>query len=445
LFKKLYFKLELLKRYFKKNFILIIFFLIVGILSFIFRQKIILIPHLKTFQTKCIGVSGLYTPVNLPLEIKNLISNGLTTNSEKNKPIISNIIEHYFTENENKDYFFKIKNNIYWHNGKKLTAYDIKYPLPGLKVTPIDQFTIKIDTDTPFAPFLTYLNEPLFKNKLIGIGPYKTTKIIYRDGYIKQLNLKPLDTSKEKIIYRFYTNDQDLITAYKLGEVDDITVNILPKDIKEWHQTKIKASVETDKKYLALFINTEKINNKQLRQALAYATPKTKDKNERCISPISPLSWAYNPQIKEYEFDAERSKNLAKDNLIISNIKLSISSSELLEKAENIKKNWKEILDIDTDIVIENRINQQNYDVILSYGGIPTDPDQYHFWHSTQTETNLTKINNSRIDKLLEEGRQTFDLQKRKEIYFDFQKYLLEESPVIFLSYPTTYSISRVK
>jgi peptide/nickel transport system substrate-binding protein len=60
-------------------------------------------------------------------------------------------------------------------------------------------------------------------------------------------------------------------------------------------------------------------------------------------------------------------------------------------------------------------------------------------------ETNLTKINNSRIDKLLEEGRQTFDLQKRKEIYFDFQKYLLEESPVIFLSYPTTYFISRVK
>jgi peptide/nickel transport system substrate-binding protein len=445
LFKKLYFKLEILKHYFKKNLILILILISIGIFSSIFHQKIISFFQLKILQTKYIGISGLYTPSNLPLEIKNLISTGLTLNSEKNKPVISDIVQHYFTENNNQDYIFKIKDNIFWHDGKKLTTNDINYPLPGLQVTPIDHSTIKISTETPFAPFLAYLNEPLFKNKLVGIGQYKVNKIIYRDGYIKQLNLKPLDPSKEKIIYRFYPNDKDLITAYKLGEVDKITINLLTEEIKSWHQTEIKSSIETDKKYLALFINTEKIDNKQLRQAIAYATPKTKDKNERCISPISPSSWAYNPQIKEYDFDPERSKKLAEDNLIISEIKLSISSPDLLKKAEEIKKNWQEILNIKTNIVIENRINQDNYDVILSYGGIPIDPDQYHFWHSTQKETNLTKINNSRIDKLLEEGRQTFDLQKRKEIYFDFQKYLLEESPVVFLSYPTTYFISRVK
>lgn len=445
MFKKIYFKLQLFNFYFKKNIIFIIFFIILGIFSFIFKDRLKEIPKLSVFNTEYIGISGLYTISNIPPEIKNLISVGLTTNSEKNKPVISEIIEHYFSENENKDYIFQLKDNIYWHNGKKLTANDINYPLPGLKIILVDQKTIKISTETPFAPFFTYLNEPILKKNLVGIGPYKVTKIIYRDGYIKQLNLKPLDSSKNKIVYRFYSNDKDLITAYKLGEVNKITVNILTDEIKKWHQTEIKSSIETDKKYLALFINTEKINNKQLRQALAYATPKTRDKNERCLGPISPISWAYNPQIKEYNFDKERSKTLAKDNLTISEIKLSINNPELLNQAEEIKKNWQEILGIKTNIVIENRINSQNYDVILAYGGIPTDPDQYHFWHSTQTETNLTKINNSRIDKLLEEGRQTFDPQKRKEIYFDFQRFLLEEVPVIFLSYPTSYSISRVK
>jgi len=43
----------------------------------------------------------------------------------------------------------------------------------------------------------------------------------------------------------------------------------------------------------------------------------------------------------------------------------------------------------------------------------------------------------------LEEGRQTFDTQERKRIYFDFQRYLLEESPAIFISYPTFYNITR--
>jgi ABC-type transport system substrate-binding protein len=62
-----------------------------------------------------------------------------------------------------------------------------------------------------------------------------------------------------------------------------------------------------------------------------------------------------------------------------------------------------------------------------------SDPDQYLFWHSTQTKTNLTQTNNPKIDKLLEEGRQTFDQQERKKIYQEFQKILLEECPAIFL------------
>nr|MBP6989849.1 peptide-binding protein [Candidatus Shapirobacteria bacterium] len=70
---------------------------------------------------------------------------------------------------------------------------------------------------------------------------------------------------------------------------------------------------------------------------------------------------------------------------------------------------------------------------------------QYLFWHSTQKKTNITKINNPRIDKLLEEGRQTFDQQERKNIYQEFQKNLLEECPAIFLKYPIVYTISRIK
>ena len=57
----------------------------------------------------------------------------------------------------------------------------------------------------------------------------------------------------------------------------------------------------------------------------------------------------------------------------------------------------------------------------------------------------ITKLNNPRIDKLLEEGRQTNDQIERKKIYQDFQTYLLEEVPAIFLYYPTTYTVTRIK
>ncbi|HPD44968.1 MAG TPA: hypothetical protein PK131_02225, partial [Candidatus Woesebacteria bacterium] len=177
---------------------------------------------------------------------------------------------------------------------------------------------------------------------------------------------------------------------------------------------------------------------------LAYATPKTKDRHERALSPISPNSWAYNPTVKEYNFDPERAKELLGET-DLGQLKIAVADRQLLNTAENIKKSWHDILGIEVETQIVNKIDPQNFDAFLAYGGILADPDQYLFWHSTQTQTNLTKFNNSRIDKLLEEGRQTFDPIERKKIYQDFQKYLLEECPAIFLSYPTIYTISRLK
>jgi len=73
---------------------------------------------------------------------------------------------------------------------------------------------------------------------------------------------------------------------------------------------------------------------------------------------------------------------------------------------------------------------------------IPPDPDQHALWHSTQP-TNLTHYSDLKVDKLLEDGRQISDQARRREIYQDFQRFLVEDSPAIFLSHPVTYTITR--
>ena len=70
------------------------------------------------------------------------------------------------------------------------------------------------------------------------------------------------------------------------------------------------------------------------------------------------------------------------------------------------------------------------------------DPDQYTLWHSRQP-TNITNYKNLRIDKLLEDGRQTSNQNDRKIIYNDFQKYLIDDMPAIFLYFPYTFSLTR--
>lgn len=389
-------------------------------------------------------MEGLYTTNTLPREISTKISYGLTSMSDNNKPVNSPLVKTIEINDNNKEYTFTLNPEISWHNGKKLTSYDINYEIYGATITPLSNDKVKINLDTDFAPLLSSLSQPLFKKNLIGLGDYKVKKITYKEGYIKTLLLKSKDKSKISIEYNFYSNEKDVIDAFKLGTVDQIRINSLPSEFNNWKNIEIKKNIETDNKYIAIFLNTQKIADKQTRQALAYATPKIKEKNERCLGPISPLSWAYNPTVKEYNFSRSRAKELFEKESL-PEIKLTVNNRNLLSLAEDITNSWSGVLDIKTSVSIENQIDFQNFDAILAYSAMTNDPDQYTFWHSTQSNTNITKLNDSRIDKLLEEGRSINDPIERKRIYQDFQKYLLEESPVIFLSYPITYTIDRIK
>lgn len=430
--------------YLKKHFLFVFIFALSVISFFVFKQEITLFYQLPIWHPEIIGLQGRYTIDNLPNEITKKISLGLTTINENQKPVISSLVKSLNIENESKDYIFTLNEEINWSNGKKFTAFDINYQIPGIDITPISENIVKITTNNEFSPLLSLLSRPLIKKNYDGLGDYSVTDITYQEGYIKNLTLKPKAKKQKTIKYRFFFNEQDVINAYKIGNVDKIKSNFLPPEFNNWNKTKITKQIETDQKYIAIFINTQKISSKQIRQALAYATPKTKDKNERCLGPISPASWAYNPKVKEYNLNHTRAKELLKEEQINS-LNITVNDRQLLNLAEEIKNSWEKTLGVPVSISIENQINLENYDVLLTYGAITQDPDQYLFWHSTQTNTNITKLNNARIDKLLEEGRQQNDQIERKKIYQEFQTFLLEESPAIFLSYPTLYTITRLK
>ena len=170
---------------------------------------------------------------------------------------------------------------------------------------------------------------------------------------------------------------------------------------------------------------------------MAYAINKKEIDENRAISPISEDSWAFNPQVKPYTFDAAKAKEDIKEGTQIT----LTTSPLLLPVADKISKDWN-ASGIITNIQVLSTI-PDNYQALLAIFDIPEDPDQYSIWHSTQTSTNITKYSNPRIDKLLEDGRTEINLEERRKIYLDFQRFLVEDSPAIFLYYPTTYSISR--
>jgi len=51
--------------------------------------------------------------------------------------------------------------------------------------------------------------------------------------------------------------------------------------------------------------------------------------------------------------------------------------------------------------------------------------------------------NQSRYGNLLEDGRGELAQTERRNIYLDFQRFLVEDSPAIFLYHPVSYTIIR--
>jgi len=74
----------------------------------------------------------------------------------------------------------------------------------------------------------------------------------------------------------------------------------------------------------------------------------------------------------------------------------------------------------------------------------------YDIWHSSKIkpgELNFIGYNNPEVDRLLEEGRSTFDIEKRKQAYYRIQDILAEEQPYTFLYVPDALPVvsSRIR
>ncbi len=389
-----------------------------------------------------IGIIGNYTVNNLPIEIQNKVSKGLTTISS-NGNATEALASNWEVNDKGTVYVFHLKRGLKWHDGTDFNAYDIKYKLHGLSFYPIDNYTLRINLKDPYSPLPVLLSKPIFKNKIIGVGDYKIIKISYRNEYISEILLKPSTSNTKSIVYKFYPSKSDLIFAFKMGQINRIEEISDIHELTNFNNIIIEEKVKYDR-YIGLFfnLNNDDYKDKEIRQALAYAIDYD-PKFERAYSPIPPISWVPTNKIKKYNYDSVTAKNILSKSKIASQSSEIILSTfpNLLPIAQKIIESWSKA-GVKVTVKVENYI-PSDFQVFLLTQQIPPDPDQYHFWQSTQGSTNISQYKNPKIDKLLEDGRKSTDVNKRIQIYTDFLRYITDEIPVIFLYYPNVYTIYR--
>ena len=410
--------------------------------AFFFLLKY-LIPTISEAQTLRIGMTGRFTLSTLPNSILTMIGDGLTK-LNANGIVEPDLALSWETPDKGKTWIFTLKEGAVWQDGKKVVSSGINYQFSDLTIERPDPKTIIFKLQNPYSAFPSVVARPTFKSGLLGTGEYHVTKISMNGSVVEQLEMR--NDKTEKITYRFYPTEEKTKLALELGQVDRITDIFEPKPLDTWQKMRV-AKISSAGEYVGIFFNTQDklLGEKNIRQALSYAINKKALGGERAISPVSIDSWAYNPQVKPYDYDLAKAKTMINDYMAsakLTEITVNLSTTPvLLGKAELIANSW-EAVGVKVNLQVISQV-PSDFQAFLAIFDIPDDPDQYSMWHSTQTATNITHYQNPRIDKLLEDGRSEINIEARKKIYLDFQRFLVEDSPAAFLYYPTTFTIGR--
>lgn len=402
----------------------------------------ILGPSLLTRNTERVGMVGRYRTENLPGSVLNLIGNGLTKIKEDGT-VAPDLASSWESPDGGQTWVFKLKDNIFWQDGKKVTSTSINYQFSDAQIERPDEKTLVFKLESAFAPFPYVVSKPTFSKGLLGTGEWRVTKATVSAGFIQRLVLVDKDGNRK--IIKFYPTEERAKLGFKLGEIDILESIFNPEPFNEWGVVEVEKEVGNSR-YVAVFFNTQDklLGEKSFRQALAYAIKKDGFDGPRAVSPISPNSWAFNPQVKPYHYDSARAKELIDDlaDELKENLTVSIvTTPALLSVAEAIAKDWAEV-GVTGNVQVSSGIPAE-YQTLLAIFDVGEDPDQYSIWHSTQTSTNISRYQTPRIDKLLEDGRVELNIEERKKIYLDFQRFLVEDSPAAFLYHPTNYTIKR--
>ncbi len=444
----------LLRAYFKKwgKVIFLSFFIGVIAILFLYLNRNFLVSKIPSPQsTHKVGIAGIYSetdfPNNMPNAILDKLSRGLTKVSTTGV-VLPDASEKWEIKDDGKTYVFYLKRDLYFSDGDLVISSNIRYNFEDVNVERPTDSVIVFRLKDRYSPFLvTLANNRIFKEDLNGVSEYKINKIKKNSGFLDYIEIYS-KSDRKKIKYDFYDTQAALKSAFVLGEVDEILdVNDLKysggADFGNFKNTLAKKEIN-DKKIVTVFVNNKDaiLSDKKIRKSLAYVMPDKFSQGERAQAPYKKHFWA-STSLSVQKNDLEYAKTLLNDSSATQSGKLEIELKTLPQYedlAKDISRYWSK-LGIKTKIEVVYGI-PSFYQAFLGEFPILDDPDQYTLWHSHQP-TNITNYVNLRIDKLLEDGRTTIDLEDRKNIYGDFQKYLIDDMPAIFLYFPYTYTITR--
>ncbi len=384
---------------------------------------------------------------------------------------------------DGKEFTFSLRKGVKWHKGfGEFTAKDVKYTIERAqdpktkspysddfstvgKVEIVDDYTVRIILKEPSATLLSVtlpyragwiVNQKAVEKygseyglNPIGTGPFMFEKYVPGTEVVLAANKDYYEGSPrlDKLVFKPIPEETAAEIALEKGDIDILYF----RSPEVYARLRANKGIVVEEKagpgmyFLVFNIDRKPFNDVRVRRAIHYAINKDQIANVilggiavKASNMSPPMFFAFTDDVMRYDYSPEQARRLLQEAGLGNGFKTTLHYSQLSPWPSVVPVIQEDLRKVNIEVelkgtehaqhVINNRARKNDFSVhpLLR----PPDPDEiFSYLLHSKASTNVTGY--MAMDKEIERAQAEMSPDKRKAMYVQLQKKVMEDCPMI--------------
>ena len=379
----------------------------------------------------------------------------------------------------------KLRRGVVFHDGEPFNAEAVRFTFQRVlnpeqkspnranmaevaRVDVIDDYTVNLVTRRPYAPLINRLLDfPIVPPKYVaekgnqgmalkpvGTGPYRFVELVKDDRLVVEAFDRHWRGAPKirRVVYKPIPEPFTRAAALRNNEVDLVTTipPSLARELERVGGVRVQRVPSSWIIYLGLNALKKPLSDVRVRQALNYATDVDaivknvlEGNGRRLEGPLTPQMFGYDAGVKGYAHDPVRARKLLAEAGYPDGLEITLESPAGRyqgdkEIAEALGGQWQKagfkprVQVAEWGAYFKRYLGKQFQDAyLLGLGGPMQDGDE--LYNLVSSKGRGLYYRNDRVDALFDLGRGTMDTTKRRQVYRDLARAMVEDATWVFL------------